>query len=465
MDIDKLKKEVCAFIKKECKADCDEGMKLNEIDAIKEMSAADLKSMAEKMMTAVAGKFKAELKTASEEPSKLRISKTSTPADIAAKIEKMADKEEAVSESFTMEEIEAVLDEAKRKKAKKDEEEKEELKEAAKKDDDDDDDDDDEKKKKKDDDDEEEDDDDDDDEKLEERRRKKKKEEDEEKEKMLKEKKEEEEEEKKKAKKKAIKEQIDALFAEDETLSEEFKEKAAFLFETVLSEKIKEEADEIRVELKEEFDKNLQEAIEEHSERLTEELESLTEKIDEYITYVAEEWMSENEIAVEKGIRTEITEQFITGMKALFKENYIEVPEGKDDFVHSLEEKNDELVEQINVHLKRNMNLKKQLQEEKKYRIIDERSSDLNLADKEQLKSLAESVDFENDEEFGRKVQILKEHYFSGVEKPAKQSRQSDMIESEQTESATLTEEYYEQPAQVGSAIDVYKQAISKYKF
>ena len=198
---------------------------------------------------------------------------------------------------------------------------------------------------------------------------------------------------------------------------------------------------------------------------MTEELESLTEKIDEYLTYVAEEWMSENEIAVEKGIRTEITEQFIGGLKSLFKENYIEVPEGKDDFVHSLEEKNDELVEQINVHLKRNMNLKKQLQEEKKFRIIDERSSDLNLADKEQLKSLAESVDFENDEEFGRKVQILKEHYFSGVERPVQQSRQSDMIESEQTESATLTEEYYEQPAQVGSAIDVYKQAISKYKF
>ena len=459
MDIDKLKKEVCAFIKKECKADCDEGMKLNEIEAIKDMSAADLKSMAEKLMTAMAGKFKAELKTASEEPSKLRISKTSTPADIAAKIEKMADKEEeAVSESFTMEEIEAVLDEAKRKKAKKDEEEME-LKEAAKKKDDDeeddDDDDDDEKSKKKDKDDDE-DDDDDDDEKLEEAKRRKKKDDDE---------KEELQEAKRKKRKEEIEEHINSLFAEDETLSEEFKEKAAFLFETVLTEKIKEEAEELRVELKEEFDKNLQEAIEEHSERLTEELESLTEKIDEYITYVAEEWMSENEIAVEKGIRTEITEQFITGMKALFKENYIEVPEGKDDFVHSLEEKNDELVEQINVHLKRNMNLKKQLQEEKKYRIIDERSSDLNLADKEQLKSLAESVDFENDEEFGRKVQILKEHYFSGVERPVKQSRQSDMIESEQTESATLTEEYYEQPAQVGSAIDVYKQAISKYKF
>merc|ERR1712118_49284 len=131
---------VCAFVKKECKADCDENTKLNEIDAVKDMSADDLKGMAEKLMKAMASKFKSELKTASEEPSKLRISKTSTPADIAAKIEKMADKEEAVSESFTMEEIEAVLDEAKRKKAKKDEEEKEELKEAAKKDDDDDDD-------------------------------------------------------------------------------------------------------------------------------------------------------------------------------------------------------------------------------------------------------------------------------------------------------------------------------------
>ena len=463
MDIDKLKKEVCAFIKKECKSDCDESTKLNEIDAIKEMSADDLKAMAEKMMKAMASKFKAELKTASEEPSKLRISKTSTPADIAAKIEKMADKEEAVSESFTMEEIEAVLDEAKRKKKKEEEEEKKKKLDEKASDDDssssDDEDEDDEdgegKKKKKDDDDDEE-----DDETVNERKKKSAEEKAAEKEA-----KEEEKKKKAEAKKKEIKEQIDSLFAEDETLSEDFREKAAFLFETVLTEKIKEEAEEIRVELKEEFDKNLQEAIEEHSERLTEELESLTEKIDEYITYVAEEWMSENEIAVEKGIRTEITEQFIGGLKALFKENYIEVPEGKDDFVHSLEEKNDELVEQINVHLKRNMNLKKQLQEEKKYRIIDERSSDLNLADKEQLKSLAESVDFENDEEFGRKVQILKEHYFSGVEKPAKQSRQSDMIESEQTESATLTEEYYEQPAQVGSAIDVYKQAISKYKF
>jgi hypothetical protein len=450
MDIDKLKKEVCAFIKKECKADCDEGMKLNEIEAIKDMSAADLKEMAEKMMKAMAGKFKAELKTASEEPSKLRISKTSTPADIAAKIEKMADKEEAVSESFTMEEIEAVLDEAKKKKAGKDADKD--------KDDDGDDDDDDSDDEKKDDDDEEEEDDDDDD-KLDEKKKLTPEQKAEKKEAEKKKK-----EEKAEAKKKAIKEQIDSLFAEDETLGEEFKEKAAFLFETVLTEKIKEEAEEIRVELKEEFDKNLQEAIEEHSERLTEELESLTEKIDEYLTYVAEEWMSENEIAVEKGIRTEITEQFIGGLKSLFKENYIEVPEGKDDFVHSLEEKNDELVEQINVHLKRNMNLKKQLQEEKKFRIIDERSSDLNLADKEQLKSLAESVDFENDEEFGRKVQILKEHYFSGVERPV-ESRQSDLIENERTESATLTEEYYEQPAQVGSAIDVYKQAISKYKF
>ena len=460
MDIDKLKKEICAFVKKECKSDCDEGMKLNEIDAIKDMSAADLKEMAEKMMKAMASKFKAELKTASEEPSKLRISKTSTPADIAAKIEKMADKEEAVSESFTMEEIEAVLDEAKAKRKRREEE----LEEAKKDDDGDNDKDKKDKEKDKDDeeeegDDEEEDNDEDNDDAVNEKKGLSKAEKAAEKEA-----KEEEKKKKAEAKKKEIKEQIDSLFAEDETLSEDFREKAAFLFETVLHEKIKEEAEEIRVELKEEFDKNLQEAIEEHSERLTEELESLTEKIDEYITYVAEEWMSENEIAVEKGIRTEITEQFITGMKALFKENYIEVPEGKDDFVHSLEEKNDELVEQINVHLKRNMNLKKQLQEEKKYRIIDERSSDLNLADKEQLKSLAESVDFENDEEFGRKVQILKEHYFSGVERPV-ESRQSDMIESEQTESATLTEEYYEQPAQAGSAIDVYKQAISKYKF
>jgi len=263
-----------------------------------------------------------------------------------------------------------------------------------------------------------------------------------------------------------VRNQIEELFAQDETLSEDFKSKAAFLFETVLNEKVKKKVEKEKEKLEKEYEENLKEAMEDHAFQLNEELESLTEKIDEYLTYVAEEWMSENEIAVEKGIRSEITEQFITGLKDLFKENYIEVPEGKEDFVVSLEEKNDELVEQVNVHLKRNMNLKKQLQEEKRRNILNENASELTLAEKEQLKSLAESVDFENEGEFEKKILILKEHYFSGetVSKVAKKTEE-DMIENEKYESSTLVEEYYEQPAKAATAIDVYKQAISKHRF
>lgn len=271
-----------------------------------------------------------------------------------------------------------------------------------------------------------------------------------------------EEEEEPKMKNEDVKNEIDRLFAQDQTLSEEFKEKAAFLFETVLTQKIEKEAEQIREELESSFQEKLQEAIESHSEVLNEELETLTGKIDEYITYVAEEWMSENEIAVEKGIRTEITEQFIFGLKNLFTENYIEVPEGKENLVVSLEEKNEELVDQINVHLKRNMNLKKQLQEEKRKNILSEQSFDLNLAEREQLKSLAESVDFENEKEFEKKIKILKEHYFNESETLSETSV-DDLTEDEQYESSTLLENYHE-PQSV-SAIDLYKQAISKYKF
>ena len=112
------------------------------------------------------------------------------------------------------------------------------------------------------------------------------------------------------------------------------------------------------------------------------------------------------------------------------------------------------------------MNLKKQLQEEKRRNILNENASELTLAEKEQLKSLAESVDFENEGEFEKKILILKEHYFSGetVSKVAKKTEE-DMIENEKYESSTLVEEYYEQPAQAATAIDVYKQAISKHRF
>lgn len=254
------------------------------------------------------------------------------------------------------------------------------------------------------------------------------------------------------------------MFAQDETLTEEFKEKAAILFETVLNQRINEEVASIKEELEEQYNDNLKEAVEAHAEQLHEELDNLTTKIDEYITYVAEEWLKENELAVEKGVRTEITENFIFGLKNLFSENYIDVPEGKEDLVVSLEEKTEELQEQVNTHLKRNMRLKKQLQEEKRKNIIFEKSSDLTMAERDQLVGLTESVDFESEEEFEKKIQIIKEHYFSNNNENSVESKNEDMVENEQFEASTLVEDYHAE-ASAPSSIDIYKQAISKYKF
>ena len=278
--------------------------------------------------------------------------------------------------------------------------------------------------------------------------------------------KEDDDDDKKEAKKKAdkkkdVKEQIEALFAQDETLTEAFKEKAAILFETVLNKRIDEEVDEIRESLEEQYNENLKEAVEAHAEQLHEELDNLTTKIDEYLTYVAEEWMKENELAVEKGVRAEITENFIYGLRNLFAENYIDVPEGKENLVESLEEQTEELQEQVNSHLKRNMRLKKQLQNERRKNILFENSSDLTMAERDQLEQLTESVDFESEEEFEKKIQIIKEHYFSNDSETTVSSKK-DMTEEEQFGSQTLLEDYHAEPASM-TAIDVYKNAISKF--
>lgn len=338
-------------------------------------------------------------------------------------------------------------DDKKKKDDDEDEEDKkddddEDVVEEAKHDDDKDEDDDD-KKKKDEDDDEEDKKDDDEDEDLEEAYHKQKK-------------------AKKDKMKEEMMEDINKLFADEDTLTEEFKEKAALIFETALNRRIDEEVETLREELEEQYNANLKEAVEAHAEQLHEELDNLTGKIDEYITYVAEEWLKENELSVEKGIRTEITENFIQGLKNLFVENYVDVPEGKEDLLESLEEKNGELEAQINTHLKRNMRLKKALQEEKKRNIIFEAAQDLSMADREQLTDLSESVDFEDEDEFTKKVNIIKEHYFSHDSSNVI-TETKDMSEDEKFESSTLTEDHHAEKTE--SAIDVYKKAISHYQF
>ena len=186
-------------------------------------------------------------------------------------------------------------------------------------------------------------------------------------------------------KKKDVKEAIEQIFAQDETLTEAFKEKAGILFETVLNQRIEEEVDEIKESLEEQYNENLKEAVEAHAEQLHEELDNLTTKIDEYLTYVAEEWLKENELAVEKGVRTEITESFINGMKNLFAEHYVDVPEERFDLLADAQEKVEELEKKLNEQLEANVNLSKSVKEMEKAEVLSKASDGMAETDKEKF--------------------------------------------------------------------------------
>jgi len=198
-----------------------------------------------------------------------------------------------------------------------------------------------------------------------------------------------------------IEEDVDALFGGEE-LSEEFKEKARTIFEAALGAKVKE----------------IQEALEDqYAARITEATEelkgSLQERVDSYLEYVAQEWMVENELAVEQGLKTEMTESFLSGMKGLFEEHYVTIPEDKYDVLESMVDKLDEMETKLNEQIDKNITLNKRLAESSAQGILDQVSDGLADTQKEKLASLAESVEFESEQEYREKLETLKESYFS----------------------------------------------------
>jgi ribosomal protein L16 Arg81 hydroxylase len=198
-----------------------------------------------------------------------------------------------------------------------------------------------------------------------------------------------------------VEEDINALISGEE-LSEEFQEKARTIFETAIRTKVAE----IKEEMKSEYEQALVEEIAAVKAELS-------ERTDSYLEYVADEWMSENQLAVEHGLKTEMTESFLTGMRSLFEDHYVTIPEEKYDVIHSMVEKLDEMEDKLNEQINKNVALNKRLSESVADVILAEVSEGLALSQKEKLASLAENVEFESESNYREKLETLRDSYFS----------------------------------------------------
>jgi len=238
-----------------------------------------------------------------------------------------------------------------------------------------------------------------------------------------------------------VEQDVQALF-EGEELSEEFQDKARTIFEAAIKEKVS--------EIKE----NLQTAYE---QALVEEVanvrDELTERVDAYLEYVADEWIQENALQVESGLKTEMTESFLEGMKSLFEEHYVSVPEDKYDVLESMVDKLDEMESKLNEQIERNVALNQRLAESTSDVILADVSEGLALSQKEKLASLAENVEFESETDYRGKLEQLRESYFPTNQTTSAPSAHSETI-SEGTE--------VDSPQQVSSTMEAYMQTLSR---
>jgi len=241
--------------------------------------------------------------------------------------------------------------------------------------------------------------------------------------------------------KEKMKEDMDALFT-GENLSEEFVTKATTIFEAAVLARAEEVIAEAETQLAEEFEA----AVEEIKE-------DLAAKVDDYLNYMVEEWVKDNEIAIEKGLRSEIVEDFITGLKGLFEEHYIDIPTEKVEVVEELTAKVEELEDAINEQIKVAVEMKKELNEHKKFEAIYAACEGLTQTQVEKLKSLAEGVEFTTDEEFGAKMTTLKESYFKSDVKVADSSALDEVLVEEEKKEKQLSED---------ASINMYAKTISQ---
>ncbi len=239
-----------------------------------------------------------------------------------------------------------------------------------------------------------------------------------------------------------VKADVDALVG-DSDLSEEFKNKAATIFEAAIKSKVKAET----VKLEEEYAKKLEENTESQKAELV-------EKVDSYLNYVVEEWMKENEIAIERGIKGEIAEDFISGLKKLFEDHYIDVPDEKYNVLEDQATKIDTLEKKLNEEIEKNVELHKHNGDLKRQDIIDEMSTDLADTAKEKFDGLVESVEYSTEKDFRNKVETLKESYFGAKEEVKSNDNFDDVAAgAEPTETVDLS-----------NAMAAYTAAIKKTK-
>ena len=231
----------------------------------------------------------------------------------------------------------------------------------------------------------------------------------------------------------SIEEDIEALIAGEE-LSEEFQEKARTIFEAAIKTKV--------AEMKEEVQKQYEVSLTEEVANLKSEL---TERVDSYLEYVAQEWLTENQLAVEHGLKTEMTESFLTGMKSLFEEHYVTIPEEKYDVLNSMVEKLDEMEDKLNEQINKNIALNKRLAESVADVILADVSEGLAVSQKDKLASLAENVEFDGEQSYREKLVTLREAYFSsnaGVQENKSETISEETEVTSQQEVSTMMESY-----------------------
>ncbi len=233
-----------------------------------------------------------------------------------------------------------------------------------------------------------------------------------------------------------VEEDVNALLAGEE-LSEEFQEKARTIFETAINAKVASIREELEAKYEEKF-----------VEEVASAKESLAERVDSYLEYVADEWMSENQLAVEGGLKADMTESFLTGMKSLFEEHYVQIPEEKYDVFESMVEKLDDMETKLNEQIEKNITLNARLSESAADGILNDVSEGLAQTQKEKLASLAESVEFESEEQYRGKLETLKESYFT----------QKNVSTTAKTE--TLSEGVDSAPASTSGSMDAYMRAL-----
>ena len=229
-----------------------------------------------------------------------------------------------------------------------------------------------------------------------------------------------------------VEEDVNALLAGEE-LSEEFQEKARTIFEAAINSKVAQIKEQLEAQFAEKF-----------AEEVASAKESLAERVDSYLEYVSDEWMSENQLAVDSGLKTDMTESFLAGMKGLFEEHYVSIPEDKYDVLESMVEKLDDMETKLNEQIEKNISLNGRLSEATADGILDQVSEGLAQTQKEKLASLSESVEFESEGQYREKLETLKESYFSDKKSPvAKTETLSEGVDEAGSESYSNSMDSY----------------------